>query len=81
MIKGLEITNGSIYADDNSDFGYEEFIALLEDNGLSFGGGTRTIFEDEDGNLFDENMKPIEIQEGLKWNVLLVMTAWNVSMI
>ena len=23
--------------------------------------GTRTIFEDEDGNLFDENMKQIEI--------------------
>ena len=59
MIKGLEITNGSIYADDNSDFGYEEFIALLEDNGLSFGGGAETIFEDEDGNLFDKNMKLI----------------------
>lgn len=61
MIKGLNITNGSIYADDNSDFGYEEFITLLEDNGLSFGGGARTILEDTDGNMFDENMKPIEI--------------------
>lgn len=61
MIKGLNITNGSIYADDNSDFGYEEFITLLEDNGLSFGGGARTILEDADGNMFDENMKPIEI--------------------
>ena len=61
MIKGLHITNGSIFADDNSNFGYEEFIALLEENGLSFGGGARTILEDEDGNLFDENMKPTEI--------------------
>lgn len=61
MIKGLHITNGSIFSDDNSNFGYEEFIALLEENGLSFGGGARTILEDEDGNLFDENMKPTEI--------------------
>ena len=65
----------------NSNFGYEEFIALLEENGLSFGGGAETILEDEDRKLFDENMKPIEIQEGLKWNVLLVMTVWTVSMI
>ena len=61
MIKGLHITNGSIFSDDNSNFGYEEFIALLEENGLSFGGGAHTILEDEDGNLFDENMKPTEI--------------------
>lgn len=61
MIKGLHITNGSIFSDDNSNFGYEEFIALLEENGLSFGGGARTILEDADGNLFDENMKPTEI--------------------
>ena len=61
MIKGLHITNGSIFSDDNSNFGYEEFIALLEENSLSFGGGARTILEDEDGNLFDENMKPTEI--------------------
>ena len=33
MIKGLHITNGSIFSDDNSNFGYEEFIALLEENG------------------------------------------------
>ena len=56
-------------------------IALLEDNGLSFGGGARTILEDTDGNMFDENMNSIEIQEELKWNVLLVMTVWTVSMI
>ena len=61
MIKGLHITNGSIFSDDNSNFGYEEFIALLEENGLSFGGGARNILEDADGNLFDENMKPTEI--------------------
>lgn len=61
MIKGLEITHGSIFANDDSDFGYEEFIALLEKNDLSFGGGARTILEDADGNMFDENMKPIEI--------------------
>ncbi len=67
MIKGLSITNGSIFADDNSNFGYEEFIALLEENGLSFGGGAETILEDEDGNLFDENMKPIENESSKLW--------------
>lgn len=61
MIKGLEITHGSIFANDDSDFGYEEFIALLEENGLSFGGGARTILEDKNGNMFDENMNLIDI--------------------
>ena len=38
-------------------------IALLEDNGLSFGGGTRTIFEDEDGNPSLDNITDDEEYE------------------
>ena len=39
MIKGLHTTNGSIFSDDNSNFGYEEFIALLEETAYLSGAG------------------------------------------
>lgn len=51
MIKGLEV-NLVIYKDDDTDLTYEDFVAIIEKNGLQMGGSVYPV--DEDGNRLDE---------------------------
>lgn len=51
MIKGLDVRL-VIYKDDDTDLTYDEFEAMIEENGLHMGGSVYPV--DEEGERIDE---------------------------
>lgn len=47
-MKGLHV-EGTLFKEDGTQFTYEEFVKLIESNGIEFGGST--CIQDDEGNF------------------------------
>lgn len=74
-MKGLHV-EGTFFKEDGTQFTYEEFIKLIETNGIEFGGST--CIQDDEGNFLSDSGVVItdqvnkqrmrEIKKDMEWS-------------